>query len=634
MADALSRLGVDAETGVFQDYKLGELRAALSEHEAPSVWGKGIQLIAPPRDWGITCLIAPEVAAQQMVDGFVKLERKLGKKKAKKEFARLAKPKAAELAAKLAAKLDATSLHEFARIESEGIYLNLYFEPRAICERVLAAILSRGERYGAGKPRSERVMVEFSQPNTHKEFHIGHLRNVLIGNALANLFAFAGYPVVRANYYGDHGIHVAKALWGFKHLHESVLPPEEEPLSYLGRVYAEVERRLASCEGTEKQNELEAQFLRVLASLDDPASDYSALWRTTREWCLERFRAIYEELGVRFDVEFFESEVQPQAHAVVGELMASGIAHRETEGEYAGTAFVDFAEISAPELGKIVLQRSDGTTLYQTKELMLAKRKFTGSFKGSEGDAGGPIDTSLYVVGSEQKLYFQQVFKILQAWGFPQASRCHHIVYELVQLGGGKMSSREGTTVSYREFVDEAVARARTLASERGISDATEEVARQVALAAIKYAFLKVDPNKSIVFDWELAFSFDGNAGPYIQYAFARAQKLVADFAPPAGKAEVVPEGYELDPAEVALCRALAEFPERVRLAREQWSPSLVANYLYELTRAFTTFYDSCPVLRADEPVRTFRRSLVSAFANVVSLGARKLLGIELPSEM
>lgn len=634
LSDALVELGVSGEIGIFEDHTLGGFRDAAARKEAPSVWGNGIQLISPPRDWGITCLIAPEVASQQMMDEFAELEQKLGKKKAKKEFAKLVKPRAAELAAQLAAEFDRSTLPEIARVEAEGIYLNFYFSPRGMCERVLSEILRQGERYGAGGRQAERVMIEFSQPNTHKEFHIGHLRNVLIGNALANLYGFAGYPVVRANYYGDHGIHVAKTLWGLKHLHDTQLPEGEEPLSFLGKVYAEVERKLASVEGTPEAEALATQHLEVLATLDDPASEYSALWRKTRQWCLDSFHTIYEELRVPFDVEFFESEVQAEAQAVVEELLQRGVARRETEGEYAGTVFVDFADSSAPELGKIVLQRSDGTTLYQTKELVLAKRKFSGSFKASGEDRGGPIDTSLYVVGSEQKLYFQQIFKILEAWGFPQAPKCHHIAYELVQLSGGKMSSREGTTVPYREFVDEAIARSRVLATERGMSDATEEVARQVALAAIKYAFLKVDAGKTIVFDWDLAFSFDGNAGPYLQYAYARAQKLIVDFVPPLQREEIVPQGYELDPTEVALCRVLADFPDRVRMARRQWSPSIIANYLYELTRVFTTFYDTCPVLRAEGSLRAFRRSLVLAFAHVVSLGARRLLGIELPSEM
>jgi len=635
LSDALTGLGVSGEAGIFEDRTLAGFRDATTDKEAPPVWGKGIQLIAPPRDWGITCLIAPEVASHQMVDQLVELQQKLGKKKAKRQFAKLVNPRAAELAKELTARVDRAALPEFSRIEAEGIYINFYFDPRVMCERVLAEVLREGERYGAGSRKSERVMIEFSQPNTHKQFHIGHLRNVLIGSALANLYTFAGYPVVRANYYGDHGIHVAKALWGFKELYGARLPAGEDALSFLGRVYAEVERKLASLEGTENLAALEARHLQVLAALDDASSDYYALWQETRQWCIDSFHSIYEELGVQFDTEFFESEVQAEAQQVVAELLAKRIAQRETQGDYAGTVFVDFAELSAPELGKMVLQRSDGTTLYQTKELVLARRKFTGTFRrAASDDTGGPIDTSLYVVGSEQKLYFKQIFKILEAWGFPQAHRCHHISYELVQLGGGKMSSREGTTVAYRDFVNEAIARARKLTADRGITQDTEGIAHQVALGAIKYAFLKVDPSKTIVFDWDQAFSFDGNAGPYLQYAFARAQKLIADFDPPISETTIIPDSYQPEPQEAELCRVIADFPERSRMALAQSAPSLVANYLYELTRAFTTFYDTCPVLRAEEPVRTFRRSLVFAFVLVLTLGGRKLLGLDLPSEM
>jgi len=526
------------------------------------------------------------------------------------------------------------------RCEAEGVYLNLYFSSRLACSQVLSDYLSfhrTGDALTAlfqeQKP-SQRVMIEFSQPNTHKEFHVGHLRNVLLGNAIANLYEFLGYPVVRANYYGDHGIHVAKTLWALKKLYGSQFPAEEERSAFLARLYSEAEKILREKEGTEEARRIEREQLQILAELGDESSDTYALWLQTRDICLSEFRRIYAELGVRFDVEFFESEMEKKGKAIVEELVEKGVAKREAEGQYAGTIFVDFADerFNAPHLGKMVLIRSDGTSLYQTKELALAKEKFTRSFTASDGSTGG-IDISLYVVGSEQKLYFQQLFKILSGWGFPQAKNCKHIAYELVQLSTGKMSSREGTVVAYRDFIEEAVSRATKITQERGISSDKQNVARQVAFGAVKYAFLKVGTEKTIVFDWDTALSFDGNAGPYIQYAHARARKLILGFEPPYGE-PIFLSDYEPLAEEVSLCRALAGFPDKVKLAFVEHSPSILCNYLYDLTKAFTAFYDACPVLSAPDPLRTYRQVLVFVFDLVLSLVAGRILGIELPDEM
>ncbi|OGK10183.1 MAG: arginine--tRNA ligase, partial [Candidatus Riflebacteria bacterium RBG_13_59_9] len=280
-----------------------------------------------------------------------------------------------------------------------------------------------------------------------------------------------------------------------------------------------------------------------------------------------------------------------------------------------------FAAHGSPELGKMVIRRSDGTTLYQTKELALAKVKLRDH----------NVDRSLHVVGSEQSLYFRQVFKILELWGFEAAAKCRHISYELVQLAGGKMSSREGTVVPYHGFVAEAEAKALALAREHGISAAPEAVAHRVALAAIKYAFLRVDTNKTIIFAWDQALSFDGNAGPYLQYAYARSNKLLADFAQDVPRLESL--DYSPEPAEAHLCRTLADFPDCAAQALSEHAPNLVANYLYDLARAFTDFYQVCPVLKAAGEVCFFRQSLVAAFNSVLSSGAL-LMGMELPQEM
>ncbi len=616
--------------------------------DKPAFVEKTIRVIEPPRDWGLTSTVSVEIASAKHADELAELEKSLGRKKARKKFNEIVRPTAAQISAQIASSFT-KEFPWLKRVAAEGIYINFYFRIATVSETILRLILQEARKpflaYGSPDEKP-RVMIEFSQPNTHKEFHIGHLRNVLIGNAIANLYEFCGYPVVRANYYGDHGIHVAKTLWALKRLYNSILPSDEDAVVFLGRAYAQAEQTLADLEGTEQASSIHKEQLEILANISDPSTEDYNLWLVTRNLFLDYFDSIYKELGVRFDVAFFESEMEKKGREVVRELIQKGVAKKEEKGDYAGTVFVDFADFSASELGKMVLMRSDGTSLYQTKELALAKEKFTRKFKGSDGKEG-KIDVSLYVVGSEQSLYFQQIFKILEAWGFPQAKNCKHISYELVQLAHKKMSSREGSVISYRDFMAEALSRARQLTDERGITKDKDEVARLVALGAIKYAFLKVSTDKTIVFDWEKALTFDGNAGPYIQYAHARARKLIIDFENPllgsAGTEEddaktasvnLIPDTYTPQKEEVELLRVLADMPSELNTALLQHAPNVICNYAYRLTRAFTNFYDNCPVLSADEPVRTFRRCLVYCFDRVLSLLAKDILGIELPEEM
>jgi arginyl-tRNA synthetase len=281
------------------------------------------------------------------------------------------------------------------------------------------------------------------------------------------------------------------------------------------------------------------------------------------------------------------------------------------------------------KLGKMTILRSDGTSLYQTKELGLAKHKFD-NFE---------IDESLYVVGAEQRLYFQQVFAILRLWGFPNAENCRHIAYELVVLPEGKMSSREGTIVSYRALRDEAIRRAEKITREKGIAGNIHQTARVIAyihqtarviaIAAIKYTMLQISGNQQIVFDFEQALSFSGRAAPYLQYAYARAGKLVGDSAAPPRDAP----SYELHPSEVELARVISEYPEVCANAAEQYEPALVCNYLYELANAFSAFYRDCRVLDAPAEEQAHRQALVAAFRTVLASGFR-VLALPLPEEM
>ena len=430
----------------------------------------------------------------------------------------------------------------FARLVADKAYLNAYFDTPTYAARVVNEAVSQGAEFGRGAPKGERVMAEFSQPNTHKAFHVGHLRNVILGAAMSNLLEFAGFETVRANYIGDIGLHVMKWLWCYLKFHNGEEPATDRT-RWMGEVYAQADRLF---EDPENEKEVRALFLRW--ERRDP--DIVALWERTRQWSLDGFAEIYTTLDVRFDHFFYESEVEEPGKEIVEELVANGMA--TDERATGGTVYVNIDKRLGLEKEKyrvLVLLRSDGTSLYSTKDIPLAIKKFTEWH----------IDRSIYVIDVRQSLYMQQLFKVLELMGFDQAKKCYHLSYEIVNLPGNvAMSSREGTVVLFEDLVREAVARAGAAVEEKN-PDLTpgqkEMVARAVGLGAIKYPMLSVDNNKVVTFDWETAVSFDGRSAPYIQNAYVRANSILRK-----GGGNVPGEGdfsYELHPLEVELIQRL-----------------------------------------------------------------------------
>jgi len=657
--------------------------------------------IEPPRDWGLStnvCFaLAPRVAKDEIelrTDGLGKKEKKqLAAQITREVGAKLAE----ELAAELAPLIAAGELPFVARVEAEGAYVNFYYDAPALTAQLVSEIVAASDPddsqvgrpslpaidladaslYGRGAPTGRRIMVEYAQPNTHKDFHVGHLRNASIGQAIANLLAFAGNAVLKATYIGDVGLHVAKSIVG--HLKEfgGATGAGANRLGYWGECYKAVHSRF------DDDPQLAEEVRTWLREWESRAVDQRQQWQSSRDECIAAFHGIFDELLVGFDdaYTFFESTIDDSklGQQTAAELKQLGIAEVDQSEEYKGALYVDFerqADALRPDgtpvfrddekkrirrLGKLTILRSDGTSLYQTKELGLAKHKFDLVRE----KYGRDLDESLYVVGAEQQLYFQQVFAILRLWGFKNAEHCRHISYELVVLPEGKMSSREGSVVSYRELRDEAIRRAEQLAREKGIGsrdesgaideDKVKAIARDVAIAAIKYAMLQVTGSQQIVFDFEQALSFSGRAAPYLQYAYARAGKLVADDPGGAGAVGAKPRfanggtgteaetgrstasplqpGYELHESEIALARVLGEFPDVCAAAAAACEPATLCTYLYDLATAFSDFYRDCRVLDAPEPERGFRRALTAAFRRVLRSGFQ-ILALPLPEEM
>lgn len=549
-------------------------------------------------EWGMAVPLFPVAA----------LESHLGKKV-------IVPKRAQELAEGIRDTLGAAS-SGFSHVEATNGYLNLFFSTSEYAQRVVDTAISEGEDYGRDENRGETIMVEYSQPNTHKSFHVGHLRNVILGGSVCRILEFAGYDVIRANYLGDIGLHVVKWMWNYLKNHAGEEPGEDKT-HWMNEIYAEADRLFQ-----EPENEIEVRALYARWNAKDP--EIVALWQKTRQWSLEGFDQIYDLLGESFDRIYFESEVEDIGSVLVEGMIEDGIAQDERPD---GPVFIDLDAIAGTEdeYRVLVVLRSDGSSLYATKDLPLAIQKF------DEYD----LTRSIYVIDVRQSLYMKQIFKTLEILGYEWANRMYHLAYELVNLPGNvTMASREGTVVLFDDLVSEATQRAWQIVDEKNpeLSDATKaEISGAVALGALKYTMLSRDNTKVVTFDWDAALDFNGQAAPYIQYAYVRAGSILKK----AGEdtPDAVAFSGDLEKAEIDLIELITRLPAEVLRSAEELRPLVIANLSYDLAKAFNDFYNSCQVLNAEPAVRAYRLRLVAAARQAIA-NSLKLLGITAPSMM
>jgi arginyl-tRNA synthetase len=688
--------------------------------------------------WGVASSIAMSLAsdlAMRELEASGALEG-LSKKEAKQKASGAAREKALTLSEAVAAQLTAEG--GFAKVEAVNGFINITFDANSVAASLLGEVLQLGGEYGNGPERPDRVMIEHSQPNTHKAFHIGHLRNTVLGIAVSNIVSAAGYPVLQATYPGDIGMHVIKCLWCYQNFHLGGEPAD--PLMrgrWLGDIYAESDARLAyrkevldflhllsrddhqfvatidrllkylwrkNTEGEDiayllgrltHQQEINADLLREqdviekfwpiigdflreavenpkpivpVEGMPDPETtpeqryerwqelsehidwwtpsqtwqaDVKAtfarweahdpalvqLWETTRAWSLSDFERIFNEVGAHFDVWFFESEVEDEGKEIVKEMLQSGLA--EISNNLPVVKIDEKLGLKQETYRTLPILRSDGTSLYATKDLALTRRKFLNY----------GVDRAIWIVDVRQSLYFQQIVKVLELWGFEQAKKADHVAYEMVALPDGVISSRKGNVPIYEDIRDQVLARAREIIDEKNPEmpdDRKATVARQVGLGSLKYAMLARDNNKVVIFDLEEALSFDGHAAPYIQYAHARASRILENSGMTAEQISTATATVDfgaLAPQELSLLQEIAKFPQEIERAAAEFRPLLIASYVYELAKSFNDFYHSCPVLSSEEPVRTARIVLVAATRQVLANGLG-LLGIDAPEVM
>ncbi|MGN6700782.1 MAG: arginine--tRNA ligase [Thermomicrobiales bacterium] len=678
---------------------------------------------------GLATSVAMAVAGQAAAEEIAAATAGLDKAAARETAQRIRSGKVQEIASLLADRLQSEELA--GRVEVVNGYVNIYFDSGAFARQIVERVLAEDHDYGRAPANGERVMVEFSQPNTHKAFHVGHLRNVALGNALCNILDRAGFAVLRANYIGDIGRHVILCLWCYKAFHYGD-EPEKEKGRWLGQLYAESYARLnfrkdvtafinhlttedevfrlaadrmmkelwrkkrtagediayllgqlsngrgefdpaklydpnclvdvwpiigaqlreevqpTRAQGMPADESIAKKYLAEWEQLDqridwwipsatwgqdfkdtwrlweekDPA--FIALWERTKAWSMEEFHRIYAELGVTFDVWYFESEVEEEGRDIVEELLANGIAEISE-----GLPVVKIDEklgLEKETYRVLPILRSDGTTLYSTKDLALTRRKFTVYH----------LDRAYWVVAVEQALYFQQILKILELMGFEQAAQSHHLSYELVMLKGSKIGSRSGNTPLYDDLAADIFARAQMIIEEKNPdlpAAQKQTVARQVGVGALLYGMLDRDNNKVIVFDLDEALSLQGQSAPYIQYAHARACRILERAGGAPDFSSGLPAFGDLTEQEINLVEQIALLPAEVQRAARDYKPLVIATYAYELATRTNDFYEHCRVLDAPEPQRTVRLAIVDAARRTLA-AALALLGIAAPEAM
>jgi arginyl-tRNA synthetase len=467
----------------------------------------------------------------------------------------------------------------------------------------------------------ERIMIEYSQPNTHKELHVGHMRNMALGLALVELNRGIGHEVVGVTYPGDVGTHVAKCLWYLKNRYTGTHPSENDDKgNWLGAMYSQAHLLLESERGTPSEETNRQQLTQILQELKAKSGAYYELWKETREWSLDTMKKAYRWANITFDRWYFESEVDVESVAFVKKLFSEGKL-QESEGAIG-------MDLSDYKLGFLLLLKSDGNGLYATKDLMLAYKKV----------AEFHISKNYYIVDKRQSHHFKQVFKALDLLGFEQAKKCEHIEYGYVKLPEGLMKSRDGNIIPLSALIQnmEETITSQYLEKYRGEwSDSDiQKTATMIANGAIKYGMIKVDNTRDITFEMDEWLKLDGDTGPYLQYVHARTASLLTKLSE-FSKAPA-PEAYTklTTDAERALVTKLMHFSSAVHTAASQFRTPVLCVYLYELSRSFNHFYVECPIARCpDEDLKRARYQLVKHTNDVIKQGLH-LLGIPAPERM
>ena len=496
--------------------------------------------------------------------------------------------------------------------------------------------VAKEEKYGYAKePSGKTYMIEYSSPNTNKPLHLGHIRNNFLGWSVSEIQKANGHNVIMVNLVNDRGIHICKSMIAWEKFANGATPESTGTKGdhFVGDYYVRFDKEykaqikeLMEQGKTEEEAKKEAPILleaqEMLRKWEAGDEKVVSLWRTMNDWVLKGFDETYKMMGISFDKVYFESQTYKKGRDLVLKGLADGVLYRKDTGSV-------WADLTGDGLDHKLLLRDDGTSVYMTQDIGTAYDRFN-EFN---------MDQEIYVVGNEQNYHFQVLSLVCKKLGFDWADKIKHLSYGMVELPEGKMKSREGTVVDADDLIDEMIHTARTTSEELGKLDGytkeeAEEVYRKVALGALKYFILKVDPKKTMMFNPKESIDFNGNTGPFIQYTYTRI-KTVLRKAEEAG-VRIVPGDIHtaLTEKEQNLVKLIAKLPAVVKEAGDNYSPALIGNYAYELAKEFNQFYHDYSILKEEnEKVRNLRL-LLARQCSVAIQNAMGMLGIEMPERM
>ena len=494
--------------------------------------------------------------------------------------------------------------------------------------------IAEAKDYGMAEPSGRTIMIEYSSPNTNKPLHLGHIRNNLLGYSVATILKANGHNVIKVNLVNDRGIHICKSMLAWQ-LYGGGETPETSGMKgdhLVGKYYVEFDKHYKQevkelVAGGMSEDEAKKKAPIMLAAQEmlrkweakDP--EVYSLWETMNGWVYEGFDVTYKAMGVDFDKVYYESQTYLLGKSLVEDGLKKGVFFRKEDNSV-------WIDLEADGLDQKLLLRGDGTSVYMTQDLGTALSRFEEN----------KLDDMIYVVGNEQNYHFQVLKLVLKKLGYEWSDNIFHLSYGMVELPEGKMKSREGTVVDADDLIADMIGTAREMSEELGKLDGASEeeaasICEMVGLGALKYFILKVDPKKTMLFDPRESIDFNGNTGPFIQYTHARICSILRK----AAEAGISTEGYtnaELLPEEIELIKALSEYPAVVRTAGEQFAPSVIAAYAYDLAKQFNGYYHDHSILKEENvTTRSLRLMLASTVASVIR-SAMSLLGIRVPERM
>lgn len=501
------------------------------------------------------------------------------------------------------------------KLETKGPYLNIFLKKETVARELLTAIINRGGDFGTGEDKNEKVLVEFSCPNTNKPLHLGHCRNNALGDSISRILAKNGFEVQKVNLINDRGIHICKSMLAYDKFGGNTTPESEGKKSdhLVGDFYVRYDKE------AKKDKSLEDEAQQMLRKWEDKDEHVRDLWKKMNSWAIDGINKTYKRMGIGFDKVQYESETYLFGKEIVMDGLEKGVFYKEEDE----SVWINNEDVG---LDKKILLRSDGTSIYITQDLGTAvKRHEQLSF-----------DRMVYVVGSEQIYHFKTLFAILKKLGFDWGERCLHLSYGMVNLPEGKMKSREGTVIDADNLMDLLFSLALETVKEKhpGWNEGEQkETAEKIGLAALKYYLLNFSTGKDVMFIPEQSISFDGNTGPYIQYTTARIFSLLAKAADEEHNQQHF-EGYEYNDDEWNVIAQLLDFETALQRSASESSPSELCSYLYTLTKLFNKFYHDNPVIQADSPAGRDIRLQICRTVRIILVTGLNLLGISALEKM